>query len=64
MTIEERTSWITTIEYLAGIIADELGWDVVNSALEYCGVDSLEDLSESQYAELYNELSAIEADMK
>ena len=64
MNREERESWITTIEYLAACIADELGWDVVNNALEYCGVSCLDDLSQSKYEEVYNELSVIEANMK
>ena len=63
MTNEEKMSWITSIEYCADRIAKELGDGVVESALAYYGAKCIDDLRPSQYSEVFNALSAIEADM-
>ena len=64
MTREEKMSWITSIEYCADCVAEELGWKVVKSVLLRHGAVSVEGLNPSQYSEVFNDLSAIEADLR
>ena len=64
MTKEEKLSWITSIESCADYIAEEMGYEVVRSVLEYHGAKSIEDLNPSQYSEVFSELYAIEADIR
>ena len=64
MTKEEKISWLTSIENSADNIAEELGYEVVRSVLEYHGAKSIEDLNPSQYSEVFSELYAIEADIR
>ena len=64
MTKEEKLSWITSIENSANCIAEEFGHEVVRSVLEYHGAKSIEDLSSSQYSEVFSELYAIEEDIR
>ena len=64
MTREEKMSWITSIEYCADRVAEELGWKVAESVLLRCGAISIEGLNPSQYDEVFSDLSAIEADLR
>ena len=64
MTKEEKLSWIISIENSADYIAEELGYEVVRSVLEYYGAKNIEDLNPSQYSEVFSSLYAIEADIR
>ena len=64
MTKEEKLNWITSIENSADYIANELGYEVVRSVLEYHGAKSIENLDPGQYSEVFSALYAIEADIR
>ena len=64
MNRTERESWITSIEDCAACIAAEIGYETVLSVLERYGVRSIRALRPSQYSDLFDELDAIEADLR
>lgn len=64
MTIYERQNWITNIENSANVIASYLGTVVVASILERYGARHIEDIDPSFLPDVFNEMYAIEADLK
>ena len=64
MTKEEKSSWLNSIGYCADHITEEIGYDTVKFVLEKYGATSINDLNPSDYSEVYDELSAIEADLR
>ena len=57
-------SWQISIEQAAAYIESQVGTDTVNGVFaKYCAT-SLEDLCPCHYSEVFNELSAIEADLR
>ena len=64
MTKGERENWITNIENSASTISSQLGSAVVDGVFQKFGAHSIEDLSPSDYQEVFSELFIIEADTK
>lgn len=57
-------SWQISIEQAAAFIESQVGADTVNGVFARYSATSLEDLSPCYYSEVYNELSAIEVDLR
>ncbi len=57
-------SWQISIEQSAAFIVGEVGADTVNAVFAKYNATSLEDLCPCYYSEVFNELSAIEADLR
>ncbi len=57
-------SWQISIEQAAAYIESQVGENTVNGVFARYSATSLEDLSPCYYSEVYNELSAIEADLR
>ncbi len=64
MTRKERSNWITNIENTASFIESEIGTETVNYVLEKYGAKSIEQIASSDLSEVFNELYAIEADLR
>lgn len=64
MTRVERNNWIINIENTASYIASEIGEEVVASTLYMYGASSVEQIASSHLSEVFNELYAIEADLR
>ena len=57
-------SWCISIEQAAAYIESQVGPDTVKGVFAKYNATSLEDLCPCYYSEAYNELSAIEADLR
>lgn len=57
-------SWQISIENTAAFIESQIGADTVNAVFAKYGATSLEDLNACYYSEVFNELYAIEADLR
>ncbi len=64
MTKDERENWIINIENTASTISSQLGSAVVDAVFQRYGAKSIEDLSPSDLPDVFNELYAIEADLR
>lgn len=64
MTQGERKNWLINIENCAAIVESQLSPAVVQSVLNRYGTQSIYDLNSSDLPEVFNELYAIEADLK
>lgn len=64
MTRDERNNWILNIENTASYIASEIGEEVVASTLYKYGARSIEQIAPSDLSEVFNELYAIEVDLR
>ena len=64
MEKSSRQNWIINIENCAAAIESCLGSAVVNSVLERYGAHSIRDLHSNVLSDVFNDLYAIEADMK
>lgn len=60
----ERENWIINIENTASTISSQLGSAVVDGVLQRYGARSVEDLNLSDLPDVFNELYAIEADLR
>lgn len=60
----ERENWIINIENTASTISSQLGSAVVDGVLQRYGARSVEDLNLSDLPDIFNELYAIEADLR
>ena len=57
-------SWRISIEQAAAYIESQVGAETVSAVFAKYSATSLEDLCPCYYSEAYNELSAIEADLR
>ncbi len=57
-------SWQISIEQAAAFIESQVGADTVIAVFAKYGATCFEDLSPCYYSEAFNELSAIETDLK
>lgn len=64
MTKSERENWIINIENTASAIIAQVGKAVVNAVFKRYGVKSLWDLNSNHLADIFNELYALENDLK
>lgn len=64
MTRTERENWIVNIENTASFIASEIGEEVVTSTLYKYGAKSVTHISSFDLPDVFNELYAIEADLR
>lgn len=60
----ERNNWITNIENIALFIAGEIGHETVDFILGRYGADIIEEISSSDFSDVFNELYAIEVDLR
>lgn len=63
MTQGERKNWLINIENCAAVVESQLSPAVVHVLNRY-GTQSIYDLNSSDLPEVFNELYAIEADLK
>lgn len=64
MTRDERKNWIANIENTASFIETEIGAETVDFVLGKYGAKSVEQISSSDLPDVFNELYAIEADLR
>lgn len=64
MTRDERNNWIANIENTASFIETEIGAETVDFVLGKYGAKSVEQISSSDLPDVFNELYAIEADLR
>lgn len=64
MTKSERENWIINIENTASAISSQVGSAVVDSVFQRYGARSVEDLNPCDLPDVFNELYAIEADLR
>lgn len=60
----DNESWRISIEQSADFIEQEIGGKTVLNIFEKYNATCLEDLNPAHYSEVFNELSAIEADLR
>ncbi len=64
MKKDERENWIINIENTASTISSQIGSAVVDAVFQKYGAKSVEDLSPNDLQDVFNELHAIEADLR
>ena len=64
MTKSERKNWLINIENSAAVIESQLGPSTVQSVSERYGTHGIRDLRSSDLPDVFNELYAIEADLR
>lgn len=64
MDREERRNYMDNIEESIAMIDDEAGFNAASFLLERYGASCPEDLADCDIQEFYNELYAIEADLR
>ena len=64
MTRSERENWLVNIENTASYITSEIGEEVVLSTLYRFGARSIYEIADSDLAEAFGELYAIEAEIR
>lgn len=64
MTKSERENWIANIENAASFIETEIGVETVNFVLAKYSADSIGQIASSQLSDVFNELYAIEVDLR
>ena len=64
VTKDERENWIINIENTASTISSQVGSVVVDAVFQRYGAKSIEDLSPCDLPDVFNELYAIEADLR
>lgn len=64
MTKSERKNWIINIENTATAVRAQVGQAVVDSVFKRYGAHGVWDLNPSYLPDVFNELYAIEADLK
>ena len=64
MTKSERNNWIINIENTAAAISNKVGQAVVDSVFKRYGAHGLWDLNPIYFPDVFNELYAIEADVR
>ena len=64
MKRDERENWIINIENTASTISSQVGSAVVDAVYQKYGAKSVEDLNSNDLQDVFNELYAIEADLR
>ena len=64
MTKCERENWLVNIENTASFITSEIGEEVVLSTLYRFGARTIYEIADSDLADAFGELYAIEADIR
>ena len=64
MKRDERENWIINIENTASTISSQVGSAVVDAVFQKSGAKSVEDLNPNDLQDVFNELYAIEADLR
>ena len=64
MKRDERENWIINIENTASTISSQVGSAVVDAVFQKYGAKSVEDLSPNDLQDVFNELYAIETDLR
>lgn len=64
VTKDERENWITNIENSASVISSQVGSAVVDGVFQRYGAYNIEDMNPSYLPDVFNELYAIEADLR
>ena len=64
MTRDERENWIINIENTASTISSQVGSAVVDTVFQKYGAKSVENLNPNDLQDVFNELYAIEADLR
>ena len=64
MKRDERENWIINIENTASTISSQVGSAVVDTVFQKYGAKSVEDLNSNDLQDVFNELYAIEADLR
>lgn len=64
MTRDERENWIINIENTASTISSQVGSAVVDAVFQKYSAKSVEDLNPHDLQDVFNELYAIEADLR
>ena len=64
MKRDERETWIINIENTASTISSQVGSAVVDAVFQKYGANSVEDLNPNDLQDVFNELYAIEADLR
>lgn len=64
MTINEKDSYIISIEESAAIISSQVRSTIVDSVFQRYGAHSVEELNPCDLPDIFSELYAIEADLK
>lgn len=64
VTKDEHENWIINIENTASTISSQLGSAVVDAVFQRYGTKRIEDLNPSDLPDVFNELYAIEADLR
>ena len=64
MEKQEREDWLINIENTASFIETEIGAETVNFVLAKYGADSIGQIASSDLFDVFNELYAIEADLR
>ena len=64
VTKDERENWIINIENTASTISSQVGSAVVDAVFQKYGAKSVEDLNSNDLQDVFNELYAIEADLR
>lgn len=64
VTKDERENWIINIENTASTISFQVGSAVVDAVFQRYGAKSIEGLNPSDLPDVFNELYAIEADLR
>lgn len=60
----DNESWQISIEQSAAFISDSIGRETVDFIFQNYGATCVEDLSPTYHSEVFNELFAIEADLR
>lgn len=64
MTRDERENWIANIKNTATYISSEIGEEIIVSTLYKYGARSVKQIASSDFSDVFNELYAIEADLR
>ena len=64
MKRDVRENWIINIENTASTISSQVGSAVVDAVFQKYGAKSVEDLNSNDLQDVFNELYAIEADLR
>ena len=64
MKRDERENWIINIENTASTISSQVGSAIVDAVFLKYGAKSVEDLNPNDLQDVFNELYAIEADLR
>lgn len=64
MTSSERENWITNIKNTISFITSEIGNETVDLILCKYGANDIENITSSDFTEIFSELYAIEVELR